>query len=352
VLETGVKETNTTSGNQSTNQSVNQPGNAPGLSTTSYTENIIAGYFTLTQQLRTLKLQAGLRAEQTNVKLSTIGLDNAYLNFFPAITIEQKVSDKYQVSLAYTSRINRPNYQSLIPFVVPIDNYTQEKGNPNLKAEYANSFELTNTLGSISVTLGYTHTRNAIQDFIEQDLQTKVWTFTKQNFTRAQNYSVALVVPFSITSWWSANNTLFGAYNSYYTDNAGGSTYNQGKASYNLNSMNTFLLPAGIKAELIAIYNSANIYGLYQISHSSMINAGFSRAFLDKKMNIKLGVNDIFHGSGYNLSTDAGNIRLNGSSYTDSRRATLSVSYKFGKKVAPARQVNKSNATEQGRLNL
>lgn len=143
-----------------------------------------------------------------------------------------------------------------------------------------------------------------------------------------------------------------GSHNSYASDDVGGAMYNRGRFSYTISSIQTFLLPKDIKAELNGSYNSSNIYGLYEISHTSMINLGLSKAFLEKKLNIKFGMNDIFHTTGYHIKTDAGSIRLNGFSYTDSRRATLSVSYKFGKKIAPAAQRTKGNETEQGRLRL
>jgi outer membrane receptor protein involved in Fe transport len=350
TLETGVKNLHTSSANRSSNQDVNSLTGAPDFSNTSYKENIAAGYLILTQQLKTLKLQGGVRAEQTNASLSNTNLNTNYLNFFPSAVVDKKFSDKYELTFTYAGKINRPAYQSLIPFVVPIDRYTREKGNPDLKPEYAHSFELTNNIHDISITLGYTYTHNAITDFIEQDQQTKVWTFTKGNFNHLENYNVAVVLPYNPTHWWNSNNTVVGLYNSYYGDNVGGSIYDHGKFSYDLNSINTFTLPNNIKAELTAIYNSNSINGLYQISHYSMVNAGVSKAFLAKMLNVKLGVNDIFKGSGYTLSSNAGSLHMNGHSYSDSRRVTLSLSYKFGKKVTQARQSNHDDV--KGRLSL
>jgi len=346
TLETGVKDLYTSSNNESTNQSVNFLADASDLSNTHYTENILAAYLNVTHQLKSLKLQAGLRAEQTNAKLNLTGLDNSYLNLFPSASIENKFSDHYQLSLIYSSRIDRPEYRSLIPFVVPIDRYTQEIGNPNLKAAYANSLELTNTFGNISLTLGYAHTHNAIEDFIIQDDQTKVWSVTKNNYRKLENYSASVVIPITITKWWSTNNTVFGAKNIYSADNIGGSSFNRSKFSYNLNSIQSFSLPAAIKAEVTASYNSPGLYGLYYISHYSMVNAGLSKAFMEKKLAVKLGVNDIFHDQGYKIRTDAGDIRSTGHSYTDSRRVTISAVYKFGKKIAPAKQNNNDEAAK------
>jgi hypothetical protein len=64
-------------------------------------------------------------------------------------------------------------------------------------------------------------------------------------------------------------------------------------------------------------------------------------------LNVKLGVNDIFRSSGYTLSSNAGSIHMNGHSYSDSRRVTLSLSYKFGKKITPARQSNHDDVKDR-----
>src|SRR5262249_23769868 len=156
-------------------------------------------------------------------------LNSNYLDFFPSALVSKKLSAGYQISLAYTSRIHRPPYKALIPFVIPIDRYTQEKGNPDLKPEYTNSIELTNTIGKFNCTIGYTHTHDAIADFIVMDPQTRVWTITKGNFARKENIDITLVVPLTIARWWSTDNTLQGYYNSFVdkTGKVGGEAYQQ-----------------------------------------------------------------------------------------------------------------------------
>jgi hypothetical protein len=350
IFEAGVKDLYTGSSNRSTATQVNALTTTPDESNTAYNENIAAGYLDLSRQLGTLKLEGGLRAEKTNATLSNTALHQNYFDLFPSAMLDKKFSNNDELTFSYTSKIDRPNYISLIPFVTPIDRYTQEKGNPDLKPAYSQDFELSGSAGNMAITLGYTYTKDAITDFIQQDEQTEVWTITKANFTREQNYNLSIVLPFAVTSWWNTNNTLVGMYNSFYSNNAGGSVYSQAKFSYNLNSMNTFTLPKGFKAELTGVYNSASVYGIYQISHTSMVNAGLSKAFADKKLNVKLGVNDIFKGSGYNLSSNAGVLHMSGFSSYDSRRVSLSLSYKFGKKATPAKEHDHGDV--KGRLSM
>jgi hypothetical protein len=145
---------------------------------------------------------------------------------------------------------------------------------------------------------------------------------------------------------------MYGRYSSFVdrTGKVGGAAYDRGKLSFTINSINTFSLPQQIKADLTAVYNSAYIDGLYQISRSSMINLGLSRAFFEKKLNLKLAVNDIFHTSGYRFSSHTGSIQLAGRSYTDSRQFVLAASWKFGKTTSPASRLNSDDT--KGRLNL
>ncbi|OMP76770.1 MULTISPECIES: hypothetical protein [unclassified Chitinophaga] len=77
-----------------------------------------------------------------------------------------------------------------------------------------------------------------------------------------------------------------------------------------------------------------------------------SRSFLSGKLDVKVGVNDIFHDAGYRLSMNANVLKSYGYSRYDSRRGVVSVYYKFGKKVMPARERSGATETEQGRLNL
>jgi outer membrane cobalamin receptor len=351
-LELGLKESYTASRNESSNIGNNFINDTTGISRTRYTENVIAGYLNLSKQLRRLKIQAGLRAEQTNAQLTTNNYKSSYLNLFPSAGIEESFSDHYQISLTYSRKISRPDYESLIPFIIPIDRYSEEKGNPNLKPEYSNSFELTNTYKNISITLGYTRTNQAITDFINQNLQTNVWSFTKANFDKMENFSIALNIPLTITKWWDVSNSVFGTHISYYDKNIGGETFDQAAYSASISSINSFSLPDQIKAEVTGNYNSPSLSGLYHISHNYQINAGISKLFINNLARVRLGINDIFHSAGYKINTDFGSLRFNGSSYTDSRRVTLSLSYKFGKKIPPAPEKINGSENEKNRLSL
>ena len=89
-----------------------------------YTENVNAAYINYQTKIKKFAFQAGLRAEQTNSKGELMALiptnDNTverhYLNLFPSGGVTYDVNQKNSLSLTYSRRIDRPQYQNLNPF--------------------------------------------------------------------------------------------------------------------------------------------------------------------------------------------------------------------------------------------
>ncbi len=111
----------------------------------SYTSKVYAGYLSTTFSLSDfLKIKAGLRYEYTDVK---IDFPNAaipsYGNFVPSLILSHDFKGKKQsVKLAYSHRIERPEYRQLNPFMNLSDPYNISTGNPLLKPELGHNIEL------------------------------------------------------------------------------------------------------------------------------------------------------------------------------------------------------------------
>ncbi|MCW3107512.1 MAG: TonB-dependent receptor [Segetibacter sp.] len=123
-------------------------------STYKYTDKVYAAYATYSLKVNKWNYQFGLRAESSTYDGSTIGKDvqgrdslssfnvNFPLSLFPSAFITYKLSEKEDLQLNYSRRINRPNFFQLIPFVDYSDPYNLSVGNPRLKPEFTNSFEV------------------------------------------------------------------------------------------------------------------------------------------------------------------------------------------------------------------
>jgi len=108
-----------------------------------YTEAINAAYANVSHKFNGLDLQLGLRTELTiseGVSPSTHNIvKRKYLNFFPNIGLTKTFND-HEFGLSYNKRIDRPDYQSLNPFIYFADLYTFAQGNPYLNPQYTHSF--------------------------------------------------------------------------------------------------------------------------------------------------------------------------------------------------------------------
>jgi ferric enterobactin receptor len=110
-----------------------------------YKRNIYAAYlsgsFTLFKSF--LEGRAGLRYERTNTTADFAGAAIPdYDTFAPSFTLQHKFSDDQSVKFSYSYRIERPDYEELNPFFNISDPHNISTGNPFLKPEIGNRFEL------------------------------------------------------------------------------------------------------------------------------------------------------------------------------------------------------------------
>ena len=111
-----------------------------------YIENVLAGYIQFGNEIKKFSYQLGLRAELSDItselKVTNTNFNQEYFNFFPSAFFTYKYSKTKQLQLSYSRRINRPSYRHLLPFQTFSDNRNLWRGNPNLKPEYTDSYEL------------------------------------------------------------------------------------------------------------------------------------------------------------------------------------------------------------------
>lgn len=119
-----------------------------------YNEMVNAAYFTYSYKKENFSYQAGLRAEYSNFDGELI--DSAYkfgyeypkkLNgiwdaLFPSFFVTQKLGEKDELQFNYSRRIRRPQFWQLNPFIEINDPVNLRQGNPELRPEFVNSFEL------------------------------------------------------------------------------------------------------------------------------------------------------------------------------------------------------------------
>jgi hypothetical protein len=117
-----------------------------------YRENINAAYINGRKDWKRIGAQVGLRLENTNttgnqsgnVIVSGTTFQRHYTELFPTGFISYKLDSlgKHSVTLSFSRRLNRPNYQQLNPFLYFRDQYSYVSGNPDLVPSFGNRVEL------------------------------------------------------------------------------------------------------------------------------------------------------------------------------------------------------------------
>jgi outer membrane receptor protein involved in Fe transport len=161
-----------------------------------YRENVSAAYLNLHKTLNATTFQLGLRTELTHTVGKSVTLKDQvvrnYLDFFPSLAINRTLSEENTLGFTYSRRIDRPDYQSLNPFIYYSDFYTRSKGNPSLRPQYASSYELNYGHKNLNISLSYIRTRDVMTTTILTDTVEKAIILYEQNLASRNTFNIKL----------------------------------------------------------------------------------------------------------------------------------------------------------------
>jgi len=321
-----------------------------------YDENINAAYTNVNKKFGKNTIQLGLRAEQTNSKGNSITeskiVNRHYFNLFPSVFINRELSKNHDMGFSYSRRIDRPDYGSLNPFLDFLDLYTYRFGNPFLKPQYTNSFELSYSYKkSLNVTLGHSHTTDVMSDVLLTDTATKTIFISNQNLATQDSYNLNISYPIQFGKWWNSSNNLSAYYNKFKTENLLGKPYESGRPAFNFNSTQTITISPSSNMELSGYYQSKQVYGTLLLDPQYGVDLGFSKSFMNKQLNVKLAANDIFklQKSGVTSALPSQNYVI--SERWESRVFRFTCTYRFGSnEIKAARQRSGGSEAEGKRV--
>jgi iron complex outermembrane receptor protein len=318
-----------------------------------YEENVNAAYVNLSGSLsKKWSAQAGLRMENTNAKgnqlTTSIRFNRNYTQLFPTFYLQYSANENNQFVLNYGRRINRPDYEDLNPFIHFLDRYTFEKGNPDLKPQFSQNFELSHTYkGFLTTTVNYSHTTDIIQQVIEQNEVTNETFIKKANIATRNQVGITFTAFKDIKKWWSGNIYVNVADNRF-----------KGIVNNDFISLSTFGLTVqaqqqfkwgkGWGAELSGFYRTKGLEGVIFIQPIGQMNVGFSKQILKNKGSLRLNVRDIFAGNVFKGSSQYGTVDARFRDINDSRAVSLAFTWRFNKgKLKASGQKKEGGASDE-----
>lgn len=321
-----------------------------------YDENVYAGYISYARALgKKWNFAVGLRAEQTDAmgnlqaflpELQEPPVELNYLSWFPNAGVTWQVAPKHMLALNYGRRINRPDYNVLNPFNNLLSQLSFEKGNPFLRPEIVNNLELGYTLAyRYNFKLGYSRTTDQITRLIgPDDVDPRASFITWENLAEQTIFSFNASIPAQITKKWNAYFNFSASHLDNQADYGEGAVVDVQAFTYSIYQQHTFDLPAGFKGEVSGWFSGPGVWGgVFEYETSWSLNLGVQKKFLQDRLNVRLAVNDIFYESGWDGFSKFDGLLSFGSGRWDSRRASLSISYRFGNQ-----QVKKSRKRKTG----
>lgn len=320
-----------------------------------YGERIYAGYASLNKDWGKYHLQIGIRAEYTDISLKQHAYDRsydtAYVQLFPSIALQYDINAHHTIGITGSRRVERPDYQQLNPFKYFVDKTTYREGYPYLNPASFYAAELTHTYKKQWVTSFTFGIHRGIITEVIQPSERDTGRVTVQTY---KNLDQMLFAGISGTyllqfhrNWQSS--TSFNAYYARYDGHIAHTPIRSGKPTFDIQTQHTFILPCQMTAEIACTYRAGMQYAYMEIKPLWMLQAGVQKRFFERRVSVKLNVQDVFW-TGYPKATSAyTGYREAFIAKRDTRVIQLAVTYHFGQKQGPEPRQRSGAAEEKQR---
>lgn len=345
-IETGIKLSNVATSNNlyaTALAGTNMKADTSRSNLFEYKENIYAAYANFGQKIKKFEYQIGLRAENAVVTGNSVDLrkasiknpDTNYVNLFPSAFVSYKINDKNMFALSYSKRINRPDYQAMNPFETIYDIYTSERGNPYLKPQFTNNYELKYTYRyALNIAIGYNHTKDYSQTITTQTGEKT--TATQDNIGSLDNAYLNISAPLPITKWWEGYANVTGFLNHYKGVLPSG-ILNEKTLGLNYYIQQNFKLGKGWSTQLSSWFNAGTKEAIFKTAAFGSVDFGVKKMILKEKGSVRLAVNDVFNTQRYKQTVQFGNMDFSYLRKWESRGIRLQFTWAFGKSKYQAR---------------
>ncbi len=273
-----------------------------------YLQQKYAGYFLYRYNIKDFSAGLGFRAEyyksKTNEKSSVNNVKQDYLKIFPNVQLQyilSKDKDYQTLNFSYTTRIRRPSYEELNPATDYSDPLNISEGNPELKPEMINTFELShyylNGDSKLTTTLFGRITNDVIQRKAEliDDFRLKT---SYINFSSRKSIGLESNLTLKPLKWWEFT-PAFMVSNQWFGKKPDGSNPpNKEGILWNIKTNNSFKISKNISGQIQSQYYGKSVSAFYTRKPYYQINAGLELKLLKGLGKFGISVNDIFNTGG------------------------------------------------------
>ncbi len=320
--------------------------NAGGWAT--YKELIPAVYGNYIFENKKWEAELGFRIEYVKIQYDVNPNHNTYksdgYNYtqpFPNARLAYKINDRNKISFFYNRRVDRPNEVDIRIFPKYDDAEIIKVGNPALRPQFTNSFELG---FKTSWNKGYFYSA-AYHRFADGTI-TRISSIAPnsnliyaifQNAGRSYNTGLEIVLTQEVAKWYSFNLNLngyhnqinaFSVENKYPVPNTF-SADKQEIISGNIKLNNTFHLPKNFDAQLTAIYLAPDIIPQGKIAQRFSLDFGIKKSLQKGKGELFLNATDILNTMIIKKEIQGQGFKYISTDYYETQVIRLGYNYKF-----------------------
>ena len=320
-------------------------------SSTDYSDNIYAGYTTVSSKIGNLEYMAGLRAELNNRSIKNSNLQkDATLNrfdLFPSFHVSYKSKETNEFMASYSRRVNRPSGRDLDPTPGYMSRYTIWYGNPNLKPEFTDSYEtgflkrFGKSFASIDVFHRVTH--NKIDRVLTID-QNGIINMKPENFDRDFSTGLELTANLNVTKWLLLNSSA-SMYNYRINGVLNGEEFNRNSTNWDGRMNATARVSSVGRFQLTGFFRGPSVSAQGKSKSMLFTNASYRYEFMDKKLSATISLQDIFGTAKFERESYGDNFKSWFKMQREPRVFMLTLSYKINNFKADTRE----NATGSNR---
>ena len=280
---------------------------------TKYKRNIHSLYSMYRGQFGALGYQAGLRAELTDRLIEVLNNTGEFSinrwDYFPTIHLSYKFENDNQIMGSYARRIDRPRGWYLEPFQTWTDANNIRIGNPSLKPEYIDSYDLGfqtlfgKTVFSIE---GYYRVNHNKIERLRTVYSDNVTLNTIENVGTDYSLGTETMINFDILPGWNVN-LLGNLYNYKIEGEIENRDFSRESFTWNSRLNNIIKIAENTSLQVNGMYNSPSVSSQGRSEGFFMLNLAVRQTFFEKALTATLQIRDVLGSANWESTSEANN---------------------------------------------
>ncbi|MFK7770831.1 MAG: TonB-dependent receptor [Saprospiraceae bacterium] len=315
-----------------------------------YGEKVLAGYVSMDKTFNEKHyVEVGVRVENTDLERNDFSQDTIfgqnYTNWFPSVYYSRDLPKRNKISFSYSKRLRRPPFQFLNNYVVKLNDFRYELGNPNLRPEIVHNTEVSFKQKKQSISAYYQIVKEAINGIYY--LENQASFYRKFNAGSQTQYGLEYNRFGNLYEWWYLK-VYAGLYNRKYTDEDGNDSFE--RVSGVVSISNNFKINKTTNLDFSLYYRSPFEDAFYIESEVYRANVMLQKNFFDKKLTCRIYFNDIFNTLIYNNERPFTTFKSTNSFNPQTQTLRLWLTYNFSNKSKVNKRKNSSKNDARRRL--